>query len=342
MSNIEPVPLETVCTTQAGEDIQILPPRTVPLGGPRAMEVQRTLPQRRRSLIGAWCFLDAYGPDDVGRTGGMDVARHPHTGLATVSWLFTGEIDHLDSAGTRAVVRPGEMNLMLAGRGITHQEISTPETSTLHGVQLWYALPEATRHMEHRFIHHVPEPVLGDGTALRVFIGSLAGSDATAHVDTATPPLLGAELLLESGSVLELELDPSFEHGIHLDSGALRLDGTEIPAGHLAYLGPGRRTVRFTVDDDAEPVRMILLGGEPLGEQIIMWWNFIGRTHDEVVAYRALYQHELGFEGPPSEELLAAGGVSLRDPQRFGPYPEGEPDPLPAPPLPTTRMRPRG
>ena len=112
MSNVEPVPLETICTAEPGHEIQILPPRIVPLGGPRAMDVRRVLPQRKRSLIGAWCFLDSYGPDDVAQTGGMDVPRHPHTGLATVSWLFTGQIDHLDSAGNRAVVRPGEMNLI--------------------------------------------------------------------------------------------------------------------------------------------------------------------------------------------------------------------------------------
>lgn len=340
MSNVEPVPLETVCTAEPGHEIQILPPRLVPLGGPRAMEVRRVLPQRKRSLIGAWCFLDSYGPDDVARTGGMDVPRHPHTGLATVSWLFTGDIDHVDSAGNEVVVRPGEMNLMLAGRGITHQEISTADTSILHGVQLWYALPESTRHMAHDFIHYVPEPVHGDGSQVRVFIGALAGVDA--QVDTATPPLLGAEILLEPGAALELDVQTGFEHGVYLDSGSLSVDGVAVEAEHLAYIGPGRETLRLEVDDEAEPVRMILLGGEPLGEEIVMWWNFIGRTHDEVVAYRAIYQHELGFEDAPSEEILAAAGLSREDEQRFGPYPEGQPDPLPAPPLPNTRLRSRG
>ena len=340
MSNVEPVPLETLCTAEPGYEIQILPPRVVPLGGPRAMDVRRVLPQRKRSLIGAWCFLDCYGPDDVAQTGGMDVPRHPHTGLATVSWLFMGQIDHLDSAGNRAVVRPGELNLMVAGRGITHQEISTADTSVLHGVQLWYALPESTRHMEHDFIHHVPQPVCGDGSQIRVFIGELAGDDA--QVETFTPPLLGAEILLEPGAVLELDVQEGFEHGVYLDSGALSVDGVAVEAGHLAYIGPGRESLRLEVDDDAEPVRLILLGGEPLGEEIVMWWNFIGRTHEEVVAYRAIYQHELGFEDAPSEEILAAAGLSPDDPPRFGPYPDGEPDPLPAPPLPNTRLRSRG
>lgn len=98
------------------------------------MTVLRTLPQAQRSLIGAWCFADHYGPDDIGQTGGMDVAPHPHTGLQTVSWLFTGEIEHRDSSGVHAMVRPGELNLMTGGRGICHSEVSTAQTTTLHGV----------------------------------------------------------------------------------------------------------------------------------------------------------------------------------------------------------------
>ena len=121
--------------------MDVLTPRDVPLGGLRAMTVRRTLPQRQRSLIGAWCFVDHYGPDEVDGDGGMVVPPHPHTGLQTVSWLFSGEIEHRDSAGHHATVSPGELNLMTAGRGISHSEYSTPGTTTLHGAQLWLALP---------------------------------------------------------------------------------------------------------------------------------------------------------------------------------------------------------
>lgn len=342
MSNTEPVPLETVCTTDTGADIQILPPRMVPLGGPRGLTVRRTLPQRKRSLVGAWCFLDSYGPDDVTESNGMNVARHPHTGLATVSWLYTGQIDHLDSAGNAAVVRPGEMNLMLAGRGITHQEFSTPETTVLHGAQLWYALPDATRHMEHDFIHYAPEPVTGSGWSLSVFLGSLAGS--TSPVDTHTPPLLGAELTVEPGVSVDLSLDPTFEHAILVDRGTPTADGVEMPKDHLAYFAPGRTTltINHLNDDDAAPARLLILGGEPLGEEIVMWWNFIGRSHEEVVAYRAIYQHEIGVDDAPAEDVLAAAGLTGQEVPRFGPYPDDQPAALPAPALPNARLRSRG
>src|SRR4051794_30446226 len=143
---------------QAG-GMEVLTPRDVPLGGLRAMTVRRTLPQRQRSLIGAWCFVDHYGPDDTTTTGGMDVPPHPHTGLATVSWLFTGEVEHRDSHGVHATVRPGELNLMTGGHGIAHSEVSTPDTTVLHGVQLWIALPDHARDAPRDFAHHAPTPV---------------------------------------------------------------------------------------------------------------------------------------------------------------------------------------
>ena len=153
----------------------MLTSREVPLGGLRAMPVRRTLPQRQRSLIGAWCFLDHYGPDDTNVTGGMDVAPHPHTGLQTVSWLFEGEIEHRDTTGVHAMVRPAEVNLMTAGRGIAHSEVSTTAKRTLHGAQLWVALPDNVRHTDPGFEHYAPTPFDVDGARITVFLGSLAG-----------------------------------------------------------------------------------------------------------------------------------------------------------------------
>ena len=170
-------------------DVEVITSREVPLGGPRAMTVHRTLPQRQRSLVGAWCFADHYGPDDVAATGGMDVPPHPHTGLQTVTWLFEGEVEHRDSGGVHAIVRPSELNLMTAGRGVAHSEVSAPTTTVLHGVQLWVALPDASRDVPRAFDHHVPPVTTLPGGTVRVLLGSLAGT--TSPVRTFSP-LLGA------------------------------------------------------------------------------------------------------------------------------------------------------
>ncbi len=300
--------------------MEVLTPRDVPLGGLRAMTVRRTLPQRQRSLIGAWCFLDHYGPDDVDSAEGMVVPPHPHTGLQTVSWLFTGEIEHRDSAGHHATVRPGELNLMTAGRGISHSEYSTPRTTTLHGAQLWLALPDGDRQVDPTFEHFAPEPRNGEGWGARVFIGSLLGS--TSPVTTYSP-LLGAELTLDPGTTLRVPVDPTYELGVLVDTGGVTVDGKPLAAHELGFIEPGADSIELSA---TEPTRLLLLGGPPFGEQIVMWWNYIGRDHDEVVAYRAEW------------EVLLDTGTSTR-------FQLPEDDPLEAlhsPPLPNARMVKRG
>ena len=301
--------------------MEVLTPRDVPLGGLRAMTVRRTLPQRQRSLIGAWCFLDHYGPDDVEGSGGMVVPPHPHTGLQTVSWLFTGEIEHRDSAGHHATVRPGELNLMTAGRGISHSEYSTPDTTTLHGAQLWLALPDGDRQVDPTFEHFAPDPVSGEGWEARVFIGSLLGS--TSPVTTYSP-LLGAELTLAAGTTLRVPVDPTYELGVLVDFGSRHAStASRWTPTSSASSKPAAESVELTA---LEETRLLLLGGPPFGEKIVMWWNYIGREHDEVVAYRAEW------------EALLATGTS----DRFQ-LPEGDPlEALHSPPLPNARMVKRG
>jgi redox-sensitive bicupin YhaK (pirin superfamily) len=330
VSNLDGRPdLAVLAPGQPCTAVEVLQPRLVPLGGPRAMTVYRTLPQRSRSLVGAWCFLDHYGPDDVSATGGMEVARHPHTGLATVSWLFTGRIDHLDSGGTAAQVRPGELNLMIAGQGITHSEISTTDADTLHGVQLWYALPEATRFGPNHFEHYRPEPVTVPGMTARVFLGDLLGSSSP--VRTRTPDLLGAELMLDPGATVTLDVRPDFEHAALAETGTAVVNAADLAHRCLAYVPPGSDTLTLTAGPDG--ARLILLGGVPLDEQIVMWWNFVGRSHEEIVEFRRRYQAEIGVE--PADPADAG------KPELFGPFPPDQPPALPAPVLPTTRLRPR-
>lgn len=337
MSNGETSPQELLCPSSPAESqgigreaglggAEILAPRLVPLGGPRAMTVRRTLPQRSRSLIGAWCFVDHYGPDDVGAGPGMAVPPHPHTGLQTISWLFTGEIQHADSAGNHAMVRPGELNLMTAGRGISHSEYSTAATTTLHGVQLWAALPAAARFTEPGFTHYRPEPAKLPGARLSVFMGSVAG--LVSPVETFTP-MVGAEIVLDAGTRLELELSPAFEHGFLVDSGRVSVAGTAAAPSELAYLGIGRNSV--VLEAGAEPVRLLMIGGEPLNESIVMWWNFVGRSHEEIVAFRTKWQAAIGAE--PDGDFDSLTSFTL---------PTGQSDPpLPAPVLPTVQLRPR-
>ncbi|CAN5789822.1 pirin family protein [soil metagenome] len=248
----------------------------------------------------------------------MNVPPHPHTGLQTVSWLFSGEIEHRDSNGVHALVHPGELNLMTAGAGICHSEVSTPATTTLHGVQLWVALPDAVRDTERRFDHYAPQPVSRGDSLLTVFLGELAGQRSP--VSTFSP-LLGAQIDVPAGSSLELEVDPAFEHGVLLDAGALEIDGTAMERGEMVYQSTGRTSVTLANTGET-PLRAVLLGGQPFTEELLMWWNFVGRTHDEIVEYRAQWQARS---------------------QRFGDVQgyHGDPQWLPAPPLPTTRLKPR-
>ena len=298
--------------------LEVLTARDVPLGGVRAMRVRRTLPQRSRSMIGAWCFADHYGPDDVARTGGMVVPPHPHTGLQTVSWLFEGEVEHRDSLGTHARVRPGELNLMTGGHGICHSEVSTAGTARLHGVQLWVALPEADRDTDRDFQHYVPPRVDLTGGSARVFLGGLVGSRSPVHTFT---PLLGAELTVDPRTQLTLAVDRGFEHGVLVDTGVVTVAATRLGRAELGCLGPGPAELALANPGD-EPARVILLGGPPFGEQILMWWNFVARSHEEIVAFRADWEAE-------SDRFGRVEGY------------QGNPGRLPAPVLPATRLKPR-
>ncbi|MGW0998833.1 pirin family protein [Streptomyces sp. NPDC002523] len=312
MSNVETKPTEMRCGTPADGErstgaarVDVLTARDVPLGGPRAMTVRRTLPQRSRTLIGAWCFADHYGPDDVSVSGGMDVAPHPHTGLQTVSWLFSGEIEHRDSLGSHAYVRPGELNLMTGGYGICHSEVSTARTTILHGVQLWVALPDEHRDAERDFQHYAPEAARIDGADVRVFLGSLAGQ--ASPVQTFTP-LLGAEIILQPRATLTLAVDPAFEHGLLVDQGEVRLADTLVGRAELGYAHPGVDTLTLTNESD-DIARTVLLGGTPFEEEIVMWWNFIGRSHEDIATAREEWQNASdrfgAVEGYPGDRLPA-------------------------------------
>ncbi|MFI9484760.1 pirin family protein [Promicromonospora sp. NPDC052451] len=340
MSNLETRPAEQVCAAgERGDGVELLTPRDVPLGGPRAMNVRRTIPQRARSLVGAWCFSDHYGPDDVSTSEGMQVPPHPHTGLQTVSWLFEGEILHRDSVGSLQTVRPGELNLMTAGAGISHSEESPAEgrPPRLHGVQLWTALPGSALGVDPHFEHHGDLPaVRHDGVVVQVFVGRLrAGGEELASPATTYTPLVGAQIDLEPGAEVWLDVDPGHEHALLVDAGEVTFEGSAVPPSALGYVAPGR--ARLAVRAGAgSGARAVLIGGEPFAEDVIMWWNFMGRTHEDVVRARDDWMAQVA-ELDDGSTGYADGAAGRRFGQVLG-YPSG---PLRAPALPDLRLKPR-
>lgn len=228
-------------------------------------------------MIGAWCFLDRYGPLSFTDEKPMDVAPHPHIGLQTVSWLYEGEVLHRDSLGNENLIRPGELNIMTSGAAIAHSEETPVENrGRLNGAQLWVALPEARRNGNPEFQHvdDVPELALANGT-MRLFVGRHGGTSSPAQVHT---PLLGAELALRAGETM-LELEPEHEHGILVEEGRVEAEGQPLLVSSLYYLPAGRSSLTLTSERAA---RALLLGGLPFPEPILMWWNFVARSWDEI------------------------------------------------------------
>jgi quercetin 2,3-dioxygenase len=297
--------------------------RLADLGG--GTIVRRLLPNLGRRMVGAWCFIDHYGPDSIAGLPGMQVAPHPHIGLQTVSWLLAGEVLHRDSLGSLQTLRSGQLGLMTAGAGIAHSEESPPEhASVLHGVQLWVALPDRARHLEPAFDFHPDLPVLTDGAmTARVLLGEMAGAAGSAKAaGLASPgvvhsPIAGIDASLGAGGAGGIPLERDFEYALLVPSGRVRVEGVEVAPGTLLYLGRGRTLLRLESDG---PSRALLLGGEPFGEKIVMWWNFVGRTGEEIAEARRDWEEHT----------------------RFGSVQGFAGDSVPAPALPAGRLVPRG
>ena len=262
------------CGCPEPPEVELLPAREASVGG---LAVRRALPRRARRTVAAWCFADHFGPATP--PASMQVGPHPHTGLATVTWLVEGEVLHRDSLGSEQLIRPGQLNLMSAGHGVSHAEEQTaagPGAGALHGIQLWVAQPEATRHGPPAFEHHaaLPSVAVGDAVAT-VLVGEVGGVRSPARTDT---PLVGAEIVLPGGPAV-VPLEARFEHALVVLDGAITVGVDRIGPGVLAYLGEGRHDVRVVADG---PARVMLLGGEPFPEPIIMSWNFVARAPAEV------------------------------------------------------------
>ncbi|MGH8482514.1 MAG: pirin family protein [Nevskiaceae bacterium] len=243
------------------------------------MRVRRALPTRHRRMVGAWCFVDHFGPTDVAKAAGMRVGPHPHIGLQTVTWLLRGEVLHRDSLGSLQRIEPGALNLMTAGQGISHSEESPePHSAELHGVQFWVALPEAARRMAPAFEHHPKVPVV-QTSRLRVSVlaGEMLGERSPATFHT---PIFGASIVAPAGSVATLPLKPEWEYGAVVTYGRAEVAGQRIIPGSLVYLPPGRNGLPIVTG--AGDAGIVLVGGPPFGEGVLMWWNFVARTKAEV------------------------------------------------------------
>jgi len=253
--------------------LERLPSRAAEVSG---LQVRRALPRRGRRTVGAWCFADHFGP--VGpEAAGVRVGPHPHIGLQTVTWLLQGEVLHTDSLGSEQLIRPGELNLMTAGGGVVHAEESRG-TGGQHGLQLWVALPDATRHGPAAFEHHAELPTMPIGPVLAtVVLGTLGGVISPAHTDT---PLVGADLGVSPGTAV-VPLETSWEHALVVLAGSIAVDEDILGSDVLLYLGTGRDELQLRA---TEPARAFLIGGRPFGEDVLMWWNFVARTRDEIDA----------------------------------------------------------
>jgi quercetin 2,3-dioxygenase len=319
MSNLERTPTLTrseECQPAAPEPVrELLAAREVDLG--EGTPVRRLLPKRQRATIGAWCFVDHFGPLDLGGGPGMRVPPHPHIGLQTVTWLLEGEVLHRDSLGNRQPIRPGQLNLMTAGRGIAHSEESPAgRPPGLHGVQLWTALPLGSAAVAPAFDHLPDLPLVetGGGIRVTVLLGELLDARSPAR---SYSELVGADLESSAAAAERLPLRPDFEYGAVALAGATVVDGVPLRPGTLLYLGASRTTLEVRT---AGPARLLLLGGEPFGEPLFMWWNLVAHSSEEIEQARSDW---------------AAG-------RRFGEVRGFDGPRLEAPPLPPGRLRPRG
>jgi quercetin 2,3-dioxygenase len=289
--------------------LEALPTHETTLG--EGMSIRRALPNRLRRLVGAWTFLDHFGPISIAPDSkGMRVGPHPHIGLQTVSWLYAGEMLHRDCLGFKQVIRPGQLNLMTAGRGIAHSEESPqPHSPLLHGLQFWIALPDSMREMESAFEHHPELPVIErEGYRTTVVIGQGLGERSPARVHS---PLTGMDVQFLDTGTRTLPLNPAFEHAILLTQGELDVAGTRMDLSTLYYLGSGRETLTL---ECRQPARAFLFGGVPLGEDVLLWWNFVARSTEEMQIARADWE----AHSPRFGEVQGYDGPRLTAPELTG------------------------
>lgn len=269
--------------TGASPTIQRISARKGSLG--EGMEISRALPTKERRMIGAWCFLDHLGPIQFAQEAGMHVGAHPHTRLQTFTWMIEGEVLHRDSLGFEQVVRPGQVNLMTAGYGISHTEDSLEPGERMHAVQLWIALPDAVADQPPAFVHYAQVPQWqAQGCAWSLMAGTYEGYTAPTELHS---PLIALEVLTDGAATVSLGLDAKFEYGLLALTGGFTLDDEVFAKDELAYLMPGRTQQTLKLQAGT---RLFVVGGTPFTEKVTIWWNFLGKDLDAVREYREQWE----------------------------------------------------
>jgi redox-sensitive bicupin YhaK (pirin superfamily) len=277
---------------------QIVVPRSVDLGG---LNVRRALPSAQTRMVGPFIFFDHFGPAEFHAGRGIDVRPHPHIGLSTITYLFDGEITHRDSLGTTVAIRPGEVNLMTAGRGIVHSERTGPERRAqggdLHGLQCWVALPAATEEMAPAFFHHAADalPKIRDSDkTVRVVIGSAYGQRSPVETTSET---VFADVTLTAGAALPL--DAAYEErAIYIVEGEIEISGDRFGAGRLLVFRPGDTITVKSVTN----AKLVMVGGAAMDGPRHIWWNFVSSRKDRIAAAKADWQAG-HFEKVPGDEI---------------------------------------
>jgi redox-sensitive bicupin YhaK (pirin superfamily) len=273
--------MEVPIVPSAVETVVVPKPRD--LGG---FTVARVLPAIERRMVGPFVFLDQMGPTVFAPGTGIDVRPHPHIGLATVTYLFHGEILHRDSLGTVQAIRPGEINWMTAGRGIAHSERTPPALrasgGTLAGMQSWVALPKNDEETPPRFAHHAAAAlpvVAGEGRRVRVLIGALYGAHSPVRTFSET---LYADIALASGAILPVPAEPE-ERALYLIDGTVEIAGEALAPGRLVVLRPAAEVIVTALS----AARLMLLGGARLDGPRHVWWNFVSSSQERIEQAKA-------------------------------------------------------
>ncbi|TCM62797.1 hypothetical protein EC844_12341 [Acinetobacter calcoaceticus] len=278
-TNVTEISYSEDCDHYAQQHMQAFPLRNAEIG--RGTIIKRAIPSRHKRMIGAWCFLDHAGPVHFAAGEGLDVGPHPHIGLQTFTWMIEGTMMHRDSLGSAQLIRPKQVNLMTAGCGISHTEVAPENETAMHSVQLWIALPDHKIDMPPQFDHYPELPVVEqDQIEFTVLVGEFLGATSPVQVHSE---LVGVDMITQTDTETLLQLNPAYEYGVMVLEGTAQLNGQELDDAHIMLLEPGLTSMRLNLPAQS---RVILVGGVPFESPILLWWNFVGRTQEELAIAR--------------------------------------------------------